>query len=392
MAYLKWTNGDIVKMAINLISNFDRMISMDRLSLVVILAATFMLTTSSFVTNDAFANHMSDEMKWQLVYLTHNSVCSNYDVQKTRMYSEISSSYLEEYQLENSQYDVLCVNQYEYSDYQAPSDLDMIILVYDKDIGRDELNSLKIGGYYHHTGPDNKQNHAIVICDCPTFDYSSPVWILSHELSHFVLTYVGYDIEIIEDLVHENDAAYDQCIQSHTSCSGSVLKIRTESTAYSYSVMPLYEPAIGLDSQEITEEEVPVQVLELSKLITKWWTQEKISEADLSNALGFMASGKSLYNYMNPDIITADSSYDVDDEFVKNLLAADLEKENPEILSRIPENLLTNDDLISGEGNSKGMPDWFKTTIQWWVDGEITDDEFKTSVDFLRDEGVLRLR
>ena len=54
-------------------------------------------------------------------------------------------------------------------------------------------------------------------------------------------------------------------------------------------------------------EELPVQVLELSKLITKWWTQEKISEADLSNALGYMASGKSLYNYMNPEIITAGS-------------------------------------------------------------------------------------
>jgi len=38
------------------------------------------------------------------------------------------------------------------------------------------------------------------------------------------------------------------------------------------------------------------------------------------------------------------------------------------------------------------MPDWFKTTIQWWVDGEISDDEFKRSVDFLRDEGLLRPR
>jgi len=379
-------------MAINLISHLEHIITVDRLSLVVILAATFMLTTSSFVTNDAFANHMSEEMKWQLVYITHNSVCSNYDVQKTRMYSEISSSYLEEYQLVNSQYDPLCINQYAYLDYQAPSDLDMIILVYDKDIGRNELNSLKIGGYYHHTGPDIKQNHAIVICDCPTFDYSSPVWILSHELSHFVLTYVGYDIELIEDLVHENDAAYDQCILTGTSCSASVLKLRSETAAYSYSVMPLYEPAIGLNSQEIVEEEVPVQVLELSKLVTKWWTQEKISEADLFNALGFMASGKSLYNYMNPEIITADSSYDVDDEYVKNLLEADLAKENPELLSRIPENLLSNDDLIFGEGNSKGMPAWFKTTIQWWVDGEISDDEFKRTVDFLRDEGLLRPR
>jgi len=351
-----------------------------------------MLAASSFVTNEAFANHLSDDMSWQLVYITHNSVCSNYDTQKTRVYSEISSLYLNEYQLANSQYDPLCINQFAYSDYKAPVDLDLIILVYDKDIGRQELNSLKIGGYYHHTGPDIKQNHAVVICDCPTFDYSSPVWILSHELSHFVLTSNGYDIEVVEDLVHEYDAAYDQCILTGTSCSSSVLKLRSETAAYSYSVMPLYEPAIGLTSQETVQEELPIQVFELSKVITKWWTQEKISDADLFNALGFLSVGNSLYNYMNPEIITADSSYDVDDEYVKKLLKADLEKENPEILSRIPENLLSNDDLIFGEGNSKGMPAWFKTTIQWWVDGEIADDEFKRSVDFLRDEGLLRPR
>jgi len=379
-------------MIINLISHSAHIINMKRLSLVVVFAATFMLATSSFVTNEAFANHMSEDMSWQLVYITHNSVCSSYDIEKTRMYSEISSRYLNEYQLTNFQYDLLCINQWEYPDYQAPSDLDMIILVYDRDIGRTELNSLKIGGYYHHSGPDIKQNHAIVICDCPTFDYSSPVWILSHELSHFVLTFNGYDIELVEDLVHENDAAYDQCIFTKTSCSESVMKIRSDTSAYSYSVMPLYEPAIGLISQETVEEELPIQVLELSKVITKWWTQEKISDADLFNALGFMAVGNSLYNYMNPEIITADSSFDVDDEYVKNLLKADLEKENPDILSRIPKNLLSNDELTFVEGNSKGMPAWFKTTIEWWVDGEISDDEFKRSVDFLRDEGLLRPR
>jgi len=243
-------------MIISLISNSARIINMERLSFVVILAATFMLATSSFVTNEAFASHLSEDMSWQLVYITHNSACSSYDIQKTRTYSELSSRYLNEYQLANFQYDVLCINQYEYPDYQAPSDLDMIILVYDRDIGRTELNSLKIGGYYHHSGPDIKQNHAIVICDCPTFDYSSPVWILSHELSHFVLTFNGYDIELVEDLVHENDAAYDQCILTGTSCSSSVLKIRSDTAAYSYSVMPLYEPAIGSNSQVTIDEEL----------------------------------------------------------------------------------------------------------------------------------------
>ena len=123
-------------MIINLISNSANIINMKKLSLVVVFAATFMLASSSFVTNEAFANHLSEDMSWQLVYITHNSACSNYDTQKTRMYSEISSSYLNEYQLANFQYDPLCINQFGYSDYKAPADLDMIILVYDKDTRR----------------------------------------------------------------------------------------------------------------------------------------------------------------------------------------------------------------------------------------------------------------
>ncbi len=79
-------------MITNLISDSAHIINMERLSFVVILAATFMLATSSFVTNEAFANHLSADMSWQLVYITHNSACSSYDIQKTRMYSEISSS------------------------------------------------------------------------------------------------------------------------------------------------------------------------------------------------------------------------------------------------------------------------------------------------------------
>ena len=357
----------------------------------IIFASAIMLITISFTTNDAYGDHVSEDMKWQLVYITHNNICSNYDVQMTRTYSEITSSYLESYQLESTPYDTICINQYEYSGYTTPFDLDLIVIVYDKDIGRHELNSLKIGGYYHHVGPDPLQNHAIVICDCPTFNFSSPIWILTHELSHFVLTYLGYDLTIIEDLVHTNDAAYDKCIASSTTCGSAVMKIRSETSAYSYSVMPVYEPAVGATWIKSSDEELPVQVVELSKIITKWWTEEKISDADFYNSLGFMSTGNSLYSHMNPEILTADTAFDYDDTTWKNLLTESEEKTN-DILSIIPKSMISNDDMLLEEGKILGMPDWFKTTAKWWVDGEISDDDFTKSVNFLRNEGLLRTR
>ena len=363
------------------------MISMKK----IILAVSMVLVAISFTTSDVFASHLSDEMKWQLVYITSNKACSNYDLQMLRTYSEVSKSYLDMYELENSPYESICVTNEKYSEYVAPSDLDLIILVYDKDIGRDELNSQNIGGFYHHVGRDPVQNHAIIICDCPTFDYSSPVWILSHELSHFVLTYLSYDITVVEDLVHSNDMAYDECIRTHSLCGSSVMKIRTVTSAYSYSVMPLYEPAIGLNPLPTSDEELPLQVVELSKIITKWWTQDKITDGDLFNAIGYMAVGNSLYNHMNPEIFTADSSFD-DELTWEELLSEKSSNEKPDILSRIPTTLLSNDELNFDEGNTSGIPTWFKTTAKWWVEGKISDSEFTKSVNYLRNEGILRTR
>ncbi len=358
----------------------------------IMLGFALLLVTASFATSDVYGHHISQDMKWQLVYISHNSVCSNYDIQMMRTYSEIASSYLESYQLENTSYDSLCINQYEYSGYTAPFDLDLIVLIYDKDIGRHELNSLKIGGYYHHVGPDPLQNHAIVVCDCPTFNFSSPIWILTHELSHFVLTYLDYNLTLIEDMVHTNDAAYDKCIASSSSCGSAVMKIRSETSAYSYSVMPLYEPAIGAPTLEALDEELPVQVVELSKVITKWWTEEKISDGDFYNALGFMSTGNSLFSHMNPEILTADTAFDYDDASLKKMLSSNSEDVKADLLSRIPKNMLSNEDLLFDEGKTLGMPEWFKTTAKWWIAGEISDDDFSKNVNFLRNEGLLRPR
>ena len=56
----------------------------------------------------ANATHLSDDTKWQLVFLTHNPVCSNYDFQSVSKYTEITQKYLEAYHFPNSNYDSLC--------------------------------------------------------------------------------------------------------------------------------------------------------------------------------------------------------------------------------------------------------------------------------------------
>jgi len=104
----------------------------------------------------------------------------------------------------------------------------------------------------------------------PNFNFSDSAWISTHELSHFRLFYLGYETSIIESLVHANGEAYDSCRENWVDqCIDIVKKLRTPETAYSQSVMPVYQPAVenSTDSQiyKISDE-----MIELSKLITQW--------------------------------------------------------------------------------------------------------------------------
>ena len=110
-----------------------------------------------------------------------------------------------------------------------------------------------MSGLYAHSGVEKTHNHSIIFCgDCSNFYYSDPVWILSHELSHFVLNFRNYDLTIYEDFIHENDEYYDQCIENNLNCKSAVTKLEIPSSTHLYSVMPIYEPALEEFMQDAT--------------------------------------------------------------------------------------------------------------------------------------------
>ena len=90
---------------------------------------------------NAYAQQSSEELKWQLVFLTSNKFCGNYDYQSAIKYSEITSKYLNLYKIKNIQHASLCYSQLKYlQEYQAPNDLDLLVLVYDKNLGGEYLH------------------------------------------------------------------------------------------------------------------------------------------------------------------------------------------------------------------------------------------------------------
>jgi hypothetical protein len=358
------------------------------LSILVIITA---LAVGSFMINDTYATHFSEKTTWQLVYLTDTQVCSNYDYQMSVKYDEITEKYFDLYEFENTKYEPLCMNNYRFDAlYEFPQDLDLIVLVYSKNLGEVELHGQKMGGLFTHTGPDRSFNNAIILCDCPNFYYSDPTWILTHELSHFVLYYLEFDMNVIENLVHKYDNKYDQCRDNYTAdCASYMKKLRVDEMAYEFSVMPPYEFAIGISKLTNNEVNVSAPLLELGKTVTEWWTAGKITEGDYSNALGLLAVQNQQIENDNYQVMFKDGPVKQEVTWEEVLLADGAPDDRETVLSQVRDKLKI-DKSFYQQTDFTGLPVWFKQTAQWWVDGDIPDDDFIRSVKYLRDAGIIR--
>jgi len=134
--------------------------------------------------------YTQEEATWQLVVISSEPACSGYHYYMLEKYNEITREYLDLYKLFHGSYQPECFTEDDFfEEYVKPYDLDLLILVFDKEKGMADLHTYNTGGVYIHQGNDLSTNHNVIICDCPNFKYSDPVWILSHELSHFVLNY-----------------------------------------------------------------------------------------------------------------------------------------------------------------------------------------------------------
>ena len=370
---------------------------------IILMASTLLLITGSLGSNDAYATHLTDDTKWQLVSISSYPTCTVLNSHLMLKFDQLAEDYLALYQFENSKYQPLCMTEIEYSsEYQAPPDLDLIILVYDSELGEKELHGQKMGGLLTHTGADKTKNHALVVCgDCSNFYYSEPAWILTHELSHFVLYVLDYDNSVIEGLVHLADEKHDQCRKSFSGdCASVITKLRVDVDAYSYSVMPLYEPAVGQQLVDATKDvKVPPVVVELSKIITQWWVAGKITEGEFSNVLGYLTQINPLLN-RDGTVLFADDPIDKDrvtwqDKFSElNSSPSDGDAitniDKNYVLSKMPKNWISENERLFSEQSSLGLPEWFKNTADWWTSDKITNKEFKKNVEYLAEAGIIR--
>ena len=362
-----------------------------KVKIVLLFFAIFTVLLVPTVSNDAFANHLSEKMKWQLVFISSQPGCANYHYQIMNKFHFIAEEYLNLYGVEDEAYSPTCFSYTKYpQNYIKPNDLDLFVLVYDKNLGRELLQGNDVGGLYKHFGSDRTTNHIVVFCDCPSFNYSDPVWILTHELSHFSLLYLGYETSIIENLVHANDQAFDMCREDwQESCNSLVTKLNSEKLANYPSVMPVYQPDDIGNKTEFQSIEVSDEMVELSKLITQWWSSGQIIDNnEYVKAIQLLGSNQDFY-IDNGNVEFAD--HPIKNELTwEELLYGELHFDSNIIMPYIPfkqnSEFEINDEL---DDRLTNVPSWFKQTALWWANGDISDEEFVQVIYYLKEQGLI---
>ena len=360
----------------------------------------YIVITMIFIPGISHATSKSETVTWELIFLSRYGGCTNYQYQMTNEYDEITRKYFELYKFENSGYAPQCMPDAKYSKYKAPSDLNLLILVYDYEIGRQELNANDLGGIYTHHGQDRTKNHVIIFCDCPNFRFSDPVWILSHELSHFITYYLGFDRSVVEDRIHALDAKYDRCIEISydQSCAGVKTHVRGDHYFTFASVMAPYPPAIGKklvlgknETSHVSDDTKAQIIMAIQKEVTKWWFEGKINDTDYSRVLQQVVGepGTLTVNPNDTNIIFADGPdgqksndtyYNVDSQWGK--------KKASIVLSRVPFGPEDTSSRISS--NHIYLPDWFKSRAKLWSEGIVwNDEEFLSGARYLFSNGTV---
>ncbi len=163
---------------------------------------------------------------------------------------------------------------------------------------------------------------------------------------------------------------------------------------YLYSVMPIYQPAVGLQTEnEVINNDAKFPIsLELSKIITQWWATDIISDEQYSNAIGYLVDSNSISSPDAAEIILTDGPLDdvvtwkqMMEEIIPTYWAHEQKSDDDSMpyLSKIPSTMISNDK------KNFGLPEWFKETAEWWGQDMITDKEFNKNIEYLVKKGII---
>ncbi len=369
---------------------------MKRVSWKLVVSMVLGISIVGVLFDSAFASE-SELPSWQLVYVKSEK-CKTIDDQTVREFSGIVTKYLEEYQFENVANIPKCMSIIDYENTKTTLKADLLIIIFDPITGSNILGSKYLDGIYAHQGNDRSTNHQIFICDCPNyfagFESPLPSWVLSHELSHFVLSYKGYTHASIQQIVHEMDDKYRLCIgTTNAKCDDILIRISPASSSKNYHVMKPYEAAIGNKITKYYSDDIlNEKLVNMQKEYTKLW---------VSNVIDDQTYVKSILNLIDSPVDNPKHTANTYMSIPNGFVIADISKSSPigwhdssnQFAADTREFLLNNLKIVNEveEDEEEKIPTWFKTRARLWSLERISDNVFFSGVEHLIRDGVIKI-
>ncbi len=184
--------------------------------LVISIVPSFAQTNSTvpdFKTLQRQRNQDSPNLSYAVFYITENNKCSDSEYKSLKFYQVVTDEYLSLYGISHDLQGSLCIPLKNYQSYfSGLSTFTLPVIISDNTVGQ-QLVHQGFYGMYEITGTGM---HAIYVCSCDTqIESWAGAWILSHELSHFSLRYLGEPDTIAVSWVHYIQALENDCQQGN---------------------------------------------------------------------------------------------------------------------------------------------------------------------------------
>jgi len=363
-----------------------------------------MILFFSITTNQAYAESTSNNnVSWQIIFLADKSNCNIYEKNRMHTIEDLTEKYFELYKFNNQLLESICLFSEQYFDSSFSNNADLNIIVFDKIIGDTIFVKHGYDGLYAHFGADRSQNHVIMVVESPqyssSFDFTEPSWNLSHQISHFILSYYGYNLESIERLLHSGELQYSDCSNKNgiKECSEIKSIIHSDITGEKLSVVAHISEIIDQNSMEYFSNDLysSTVVKKLQHEITGWWIEGIIDDKLYLNAIKQIVdvsiSGNKTISTNQLSILNGFSILDKtlkhkNEKNSEDVLIIPIENKIYESLNYIP----FDTNLIASESDSSEIPNWFKNRAKIWYDQKLDDRIFFDGLDALIRNGYIQ--
>ncbi len=213
-----------------------------------------MLSAKTTVSGDSLVFH-KDPLVLFLIYTTHNPSCTPSEVKMMEKYEKITEEFMG---VQNVGRKVVineaCLQMDEIDANLYPLLLaqfnvmrpDLMIFVGDLTSNLElyyEEEAFGVWGCMAFSSAMNCTTSVIIICECaPMYeevDTNGGVWVLSHELGHFLFNYKNYGSNVYADAVHVVEYFYRECLDDGFTSDCNQYYITQEIDGKSYNLMNL---------------------------------------------------------------------------------------------------------------------------------------------------------